>query len=206
MRVVIVSLGTARQEQVLADAAAVVEAGGSVELLVTKVEPWDGLPEGVRTHAVGTVEAKHPLLRVERTIVLRLPRVIYRIGAKVVSLLARILPGRLGRMADGLGRRWKGAWLATKARTTRFHKERFGGWYARVRPWVLWRAARRRVVPRLELDRHPPDLIIVADGLSTPIGWHLARRYPAAGVGFSLADASEDRERYGVAVGASNRS
>ena len=206
MKIVMVSLGTARRERVLADIEEACAAGACVELIVTKLEPWDGIPTDVRAHPLGVIEAKHPVPRIGRLLVLRLPRVIYRLGARVLSALSKLLPGRAGRAAERVGGRWKRAWTVTKERTDRFHRERFGSWYGRVRPYVLWRAARRRVLPRMGLDREPPDLIVVADGLSTPIGWHLVRKHPDAGVGFSLADARTDRELYASAGRSRRRS
>ena len=43
--------------------------------------------------------------------------------------------------------------------------------YAVIRPWVLWRVARRVAVPRLDLAR--VSRVVVLDAFGVPIGWQL---------------------------------
>lgn len=206
MRAIVISLGTARQEQVRADVAQLLEQQASIDVIVTKSEPWERIASETRLHEVGVLESRHPVLRLERFVVLRVPRLRYQLGARLLSLLSRVLPGGLGRTATAMSGRWKARWLHTKERSDRFHKERFGAWYGRLRPFVLWRTVRRQILPGLNLDIQPPDLVIYADGLSTPTAWHLAQKYPSAGVGTDLDSAILDRERYGRSAGPARRS
>lgn len=188
MRAVVVSLSTARQAQVLEDLDSLVQRGAEVDLIVTKPEAWE-VDDRIRVHGLADREASHPLLRLERTVVLTLPRVLYGIGRRVLAVLARVLPGPAGRRVGALQGRWKRAWTSTRDASRRFHKERWGSWYADVRPWFLWRVARRGPVRGLT---SPADVVVVADSLSVPIGWQLARRWPQARVGFSLDEALSD--------------
>lgn len=194
MRALIVSLSTAREAQVRDDVDRLLAEGYAVELVTTKEQDFEDLPAQVRVAGLSDAERAHPVLRAERLLVLTLPRWIYTAVARVLRVLARVLPGRIGRRVDRLGGLWKRRWIATREAARRFHKQRWGKAYSHVRPWFLWRTARRKVLPRLD---GPWDVIIVADALSTPIGWKLARQYPRASVGFSLdeaLDAGPDRD------------
>lgn len=186
MKALVLSLSTAREAQMRADIDELLEAGHSVELVVTKGQRWEDLPTAVRMHSLATVEYRHPVLRAERFVVLTLPRYIYKVVARILQLAARLLPGRVGRKFEILSGQAKKVWVATREGSKRFHKEKWARWYGFVRPWFLWRATRRHIVPQLD---GPWDVIIVGDALSTPIGWKLARRLPQASVGFSLDEA-----------------
>lgn len=186
MRALILSLSTAREAQVRHDVERLLADGHTVELVTTKETDFEDLPPEVRIAALSDAERAHPVLRAERLLVLTLPRWIYTAVARLLRIVARVLPGPLGRRVDRLGGRWKRRWIATREATRRFHKERWGHAYSHVRPWFLWRTARRKVLPQLSGSW---DIIVVADALSTPIGWQLARRHPQASVGFSLDEA-----------------
>lgn len=56
--------------------------------------------------------------------------------------------------------------------------------YKLVRPYALWRSARRSAVRRLDFDAI--EQVVVFDSHAIPIGWHLARRRPQLPVGFEL--------------------
>lgn len=194
MRALIVSLSTAREAQVRDDVDQLLGEGYEVELVTTKEQDFEDLPAQVRVAGLSDAERAHPVLRAERLLVLTLPRWIYTAVARVLRVLARVLPGRIGRRVDRLAGLWKRRWVATREAARRFHKQRWGTAYSYVRPWFLWRTARRKVLPRLSGSW---DVIIVADALSTPIGWKLARKHPQASVGFSLdeaLDAGPDRD------------
>jgi hypothetical protein len=61
--------------------------------------------------------------------------------------------------------------------------------YRLVRPYALWRSARRRAIGAF--DWATVEQAVVFDSHAIPIGWHLARRRPDLAVGFEL-----DREPY----------
>ena len=56
--------------------------------------------------------------------------------------------------------------------------------YRLVRPYALWRSARRRVVGRL--DWSAVEQVVVCDSHAIPIAWHVARKHPDLTVGFEL--------------------
>jgi hypothetical protein len=57
--------------------------------------------------------------------------------------------------------------------------------YRLVRPYAMWRTARRRVVGN-RLDWNGVEQIVVFDSHAIPMGWHLARKHPKVPVGFEL--------------------
>jgi hypothetical protein len=63
--------------------------------------------------------------------------------------------------------------------------------YHQVRPWLLWRVARRAVLPRLDVSS--ADQIIVGDTLAVPVGWHIAQLAPDAKIGFALVRERRNR-------------
>lgn len=56
--------------------------------------------------------------------------------------------------------------------------------YRLMRPYVMWRAARRAVVKRLDWSK--VEQLVICDSHAIPIGWHLAKRHPKLVVGFEL--------------------
>ena len=56
--------------------------------------------------------------------------------------------------------------------------------YKLVRPYTMWRRARRKVLGGLDLAA--VEQVVVCDSHAIPIAWHLARRYPDLTVGFEL--------------------
>lgn len=186
MNVLILSLTTARAAQVVADVQQLLADGHQVHLVVTKGKDWEDVDPRVAVHALSDVEGRHPILRIERFLVLVLPRLVYSLVARLLAVVARLLPGPFGRRVQRLGGAWKRRWIVVREASRRFHRERWGRVYGAIRPWILWRVARRSVLPDL---KGPWEIIVVADALATPIGWKLARRWPEAAVGFSLDEA-----------------
>lgn len=56
--------------------------------------------------------------------------------------------------------------------------------YKLLRPYVMWRAARRQAL-RL-VDWNAVEQAVISDSHAIPIGWHLARRHPKLTVAFEL--------------------
>jgi hypothetical protein len=56
--------------------------------------------------------------------------------------------------------------------------------YRLLRPYVMWRVARRSVLRQIEWAG--VEQLVIGDSHAIPIGWHLARRHPALPVGFEL--------------------
>jgi hypothetical protein len=169
MNVVMLALGANRQNAVQDDAAFLLDRGAEVTLVTTQAQKWPGLDPRTEVLELSAHESRHPVRYLEWLVVFRLPRVPF-------SLLGRV-PGMRGKAA-GLQRAYeqKLAW--------RFHRRIFERAYKGVRPLVLWRVARRRVLPTL--DFAATDLLLVLDSASIPIAWHLARRHRDLTVTFSL--------------------
>ncbi|MFG2016996.1 hypothetical protein [Actinomadura geliboluensis] len=133
------------------------EEGAQVDLVTAEPDGWDELDGRVRLHRLDRAEARHPLPWLEHTIVTRMPRVIVRPVA-------------------GLGR--PGARLDT-ARTrlsVGVHRRLFVPFYRHVRPMLLARIARRRVLRGLDPARL--TRVVVMDRTSVPLGRRLARLHP----------------------------
>ncbi len=78
--------------------------------------------------------------------------------------------------------------------TGKVHRRLFLPGYRVLRPYLLWRVARRDLLPAVD----PGALreVVVVDSQAVPLGWRLARRYPGLTVTLSL-----DRAAYGDAPG-----
>jgi len=68
----------------------------------------------------------------------------------------------------------------------------FSKFYRLLRPYVMWRVARREVVR--QVDWSTVEQLVICDSHAIPIGWHLAKRHPKLTVGFEL-----DRAPYAAA-------
>lgn len=56
--------------------------------------------------------------------------------------------------------------------------------YRLLRPYVLWRVARRGAAR--SVDWNAIEQLVICDSHAIPIGWHLAKRHPELTVGFEL--------------------
>lgn len=60
----------------------------------------------------------------------------------------------------------------------------YAKFYRLMRPYVMWRVARRSVVRKLDWTK--VDQLVICDSHAIPIGWHLAKRHTGLTVGFEL--------------------
>lgn len=67
-----------------------------------------------------------------------------------------------------------------KALDTKFYSKV----YRLLRPYVMWRVARRSALRQIEWNG--VQQLVIGDSHAIPIGWHLARRHPDLPVGFEL--------------------
>ncbi|TDB91505.1 hypothetical protein E1264_01575 [Actinomadura sp. KC216] len=134
------------------------EEGAQVEVVTAESSGWTALDERARLHPIDRFEARHPLPWLEHTIVSRVPRA-------VVWPFIRL--GRPGAVLDRVQRRVSGA----------VHRRLFVvPFYRHVRPLLLSRIARRRVLPGIDMAR--VSRVIVIEDTSVPFARRLARRYP----------------------------
>jgi glycogen(starch) synthase len=164
-----------RATAVVAQSDLLLQHGTEVSLVTADPGAFEtaGLDERVRVLAVD--EEATLLWRAEGVVVRRVPEAV---AAAAGSVLRPRRPAWAERVAA----------VQTKGSNV-LHHTGFLKPYKVVRPYVLWRAAARTVVPRLELA--PDDEVVVVDSQAIPLGWRLARRHPWLRVGFAL-----DRDRY----------
>lgn len=169
--VLFLALTATRARAVVRHSHWLLERGVDVVLVTTNPDPWyaEGLDPRVRVHTLREGEGHHPLPRGERVLVFRLPR----------AVLARLAAagGPVGRAGRGLSRRYERV-------ADLFHRKVFLRFYKALRPYLLWRVARRDVLPAIDLAA--VSEMVVADSHAIPLGWHLARTHPDLKVGFSL--------------------
>ena len=132
------------------------EEGATVDVVTAEARGWGRLDERARLHMLDRAEARHPLPWFESTVVSRGPRAL-------LWPLRRL--GRAGAVVDGLQRRLSSA----------VHRRLFLPFYRHVRPLLLARIARRRVLR--DIDMAQVKRVIVMDDVSVPLGYRLARRH-----------------------------
>jgi hypothetical protein len=133
------------------------EEGARVDVVTAEPRGWGKLDERVRLHQLNRREARHPLPWLEHTLVTRVPRALVR-------PLGRL--GRPGALLASAQSRISGA----------VHRRLFLPFYRHVRPLVLARIARRRVLR--DIDMTKVARVIVMDEVSVPCAWRLAHRNP----------------------------
>ncbi|WP_433476238.1 hypothetical protein ACQPZP_03825 [Spirillospora sp. CA-142024] len=135
----------------------VAEEGAEVDLVTAEPGGWQKLDERVRLHRLDRAEARHPLPWLEHTLVIRVPRLVVRPVARL---------GRPGALLERVRTR------ASRA----VHRRLFVPFYRHVRPHLLARIARRRVLRDIDTGRLVR--VIVMDRTSVPLGRRLARLHP----------------------------
>jgi hypothetical protein len=86
--------------------------------------------------------------------------------------------------AEGLDDRVRVLTLSTRADKYLLPNKVLRKFYWLVRPYVMWRAARRQALNKVDWDS--VQQAVISDSHAIPIGWHLARRNPKLAVGFEL--------------------
>ena len=175
-RVVVVNVDPQRADRTRTLVDRLVDRGMGVDLIT--VQPWSARHPAngrVRVHELGAAEGRRPALRAERLVVFTMPDRILS-GAQ---RLARRLPAP---EPEGGVRFLRRVHLRVADAA---HRRLFLRGYSIVRPRVLWRITRRRVLPDLELAR--VRRVVVVDAYGVPIGWQLGRRCADVPVTTSLA-------------------
>jgi hypothetical protein len=180
MKVLFLALTATRARAIKRHCHFLLEHGVEVVLVTTNPDPWEAekLDARVQVHTLREGEGRHPLPRGERFLVFRGPRF-------VLARAQRAAGGRASTVAAVTRRYERGANL--------FHRKVFMRLYRALRPYILWRVARRDVLPGIDLTT--VNEVVVGDSHAIPLAWHIARDHPALKVSFSLdravyADAS----------------
>ncbi len=86
--------------------------------------------------------------------------------------------------AEGLDQRVRVLTLSTRADRLLLPNKVLGKFYKLVRPYAMWRAARRQALRKVDWSQ--VEQAVISDSHAIPIGWHLARKYPELPVAFEL--------------------
>lgn len=171
---------TALRAPVVVSHTAFLRTRGVPSVVVTTERlPFDvaGLDAGVEVLELVEAERRALLWAAEQALVYRLP------GA-VATGIAKFSSG-------GAARPTTVERLQLKASNV-FHHSVFLRAYKVVRPYLLWRVARREVLPRLSFAAD--DEVVVVDSQAIPLAWRLARQHPDTKVSFALDRAEYDPE------------
>ena len=161
------------------------ERGYAVDLIALDPERWvqHKFDAGVRIIGIGASEERRPTRWLERSVTVTFPR--WALG--FARARAGQLPGTLPEALAVTGQR--GHRRAADA----FNRKIFDRWYNVVRPRVLWRIARREVVPQLDAARTKQVVVHGPPGIV--IGWRLARQWPGVPVSTALTPPEEATNR-----------
>jgi hypothetical protein len=180
MHVLILSLSPSRDAAAVDDMEYVLARGGQATLVTTDTAGWGSLDPRISVLSLAEDERKHWLLRTERFLVLIIPGLPLRFTSRSLRAVARHARGPIKpRMVAATNRVDRGRSRIHKA-SSRVHAR----WLKQIRPWILWRVARRNVLKQLDL--HSVDQIVVADTLAIPLGWHIAQVLPEINIGFTM--------------------
>ncbi len=150
--------------------------GIGVDLITA--EPWFARPRAdgrLRVHELGPAESRRPAQRIGRLLAFTVPEQILSGVQQLAGRLPAPEPEGAVRFLRRVHLRVVGA----------AHRRLFLRGYNVVRPRLLWRITRRRVLPGLDLSR--VRRVVVVDPYGVPIGWELGRRCPDVPVTTSLA-------------------
>lgn len=160
-RVLLVAMNPDRRKRIIRLATYFLDEGAQVDVLTAERRGWKQLDERARLHRLDSAEARHPLPRLERLLVVRVPQL-------AVRPLARL--GRPGAALERVRGRLSSA----------VHRRLFLPFYRHVRPLLLARIAQRRVMR--DIDMTQVVRVVVADKDSVPLSWRLARKHPGVTV------------------------
>ncbi|MFJ8580594.1 hypothetical protein [Micromonospora sp. NPDC093277] len=135
---------------------------------LSDAESWAEVRDHPRLtlHTLDGAEQRHPLRRVERVLVHKVPRAVLRRTTRLTSQVKPLRPLHTPAKALESGhRRVAGA----------FHTRIYIRAYRLVRPTVLAKLFRQRLAG---VDMSTVDRVVTADVYAVTLGWQLARRYP----------------------------
>jgi hypothetical protein len=169
MIVAVVSTVKKPSERVVDFVRGLVARGDEVHLFTPAGESWleQDIAPVPRLHVPDRQESHHPVLRIERMLVHRIPRVVSRVGERMAAARPEQSIGRLGAAAARAQRRVSRG----------VHRRLFLPGYRQFRPLVMsW--VFRPHLRTLELDR--VHRIVATDLNAVPFAVRMARRYPSA--------------------------
>lgn len=184
-RAVVLALSPAKRGRIVSFVNALVAKNVEVTV-VTAQSPksWNRhLDSSVTVLSVEDAEKKLRIPRAERFLVYRAPRAVLHRARRIATKNREAIGPELA--VASMQR------AHTKVANA-FHKKVFNRGYKEVRPQLLARIAKRRVLPELSLDR--VDRVFVSDIASTVTGWKWAKAHPHLTVTTSLDRTVYDTE------------
>jgi glycogen(starch) synthase len=181
-RVAVVAVDPGRTARVKRYIQGARERGFAVDLIAvdpTKWGPYDG-DNGIRVYAIGEAEERRFTRRLERGLITTFPRWALGFSRARAQSLRSPVPEALAIHAQRVHR----------VLANGFDSKVYDRYYHVVRPRILWRITRRRVLPKLDLAHTRTVVVHGVPGIT--IGWGLARRDPAIAVSTDLSPPTED--------------
>jgi hypothetical protein len=178
---VVVALNHRRQRAVSAEATWAIDRGVEVHLVTVSAQAFPFIDSRVHVHELRHGEGGHPVPKVERLLVFRIPRALFVRADALLAKLAASPAGPVARPALLLERSLRAGYERIAGA---FHRRLFVRFYRLLRPYILWRVADRQVLPGVGVA--DADQVVVMDAAAITLGWHLARRHPDLDVSFSL--------------------
>lgn len=188
MNALIVSIGPLARIPTFPDAEFLRDQGWNVTLVTGPLPYESQVPSGVRLIELADLEDSASVNRVERFVVLSLPRAFLRVARRIFTRAGRLRG--VGRAARTATRLTSAAQVKQPRLSLLAHRVWQRGPYRAIRPFVMWRLTRRLALP--ELIEAGRDLIVSGDReISVAVVWHLAKLLPGTPVSFGI-----DRERW----------
>ena len=161
------------------------ERGYAVDLIVLNPEKWveHRFDAGVRVIGIGDIEDRRPARLLERGITVTFPR--WALG------FARARAGELPATqpeAQAIARHRGHPPVAAAV-----HRRVYDRWYNLVRPRVLWKIAKNRVVPKLDAAR--TKRIVVHGTQGIVIGWQLGQMWTGVPISTALTPPEQAQNR-----------
>jgi hypothetical protein len=190
-KVVVIALNHRRHRAISAEAAWAIDHGVEFHLVTVSQEGWPFLDPRVHLHELRVGEGAHPVPRIERLLVFRIPRGVFIRADAALEKLAGTSAAPVARPALSAERALNAGYEKVAGA---FHHRLFVRFYRLLRPYILWRIADKQVLPAVGVDQ--ADQVVVQDAGAITLGWHLARRHPDLDVAFTL-----DRSRIPLVPG-----
>jgi hypothetical protein len=182
MKVVFLVFTPSRRRMACRDIAWVAEHGAQPVLVTVGFESWPEIDARTEVIDLSERESRQLLPRAQRVVLFRMPRLTFRLLAALLRRIGRVPVA--GRYARSLLLRIPAAVKRSDKAARAIRRRAYQPAYNHLRPYLLWRLARRTVVPELALQ--PGDQVVVGDTVAISLGWHIARRHPDVRVVFSL--------------------
>jgi glycogen(starch) synthase len=181
-RLVLIAMGPGRPTALTSFTQAVTARGYQVDVLTadaTTAKRLGGNGE-VRVYSVEAAERRGLLLRTERMLLFRAPGKAISVAMTLARRRSALWPELAVLRLQRLHRRAAGA----------VDRRVFKPCYDVVRPLIMWRIVRRRVVPKLDLAK--TGRVVISHNSGVTAGWRLARRHPHLTVTTSMSTSFDD--------------